>query len=252
MKILIVISCLVAVSVGQFKDPPPFLKLCNIQDPKRDICIKNSLQEFLIDLPKNPNYFDFIQFEPFTYEPYTFKYDYGDFLKGYFKLFDGKGYGLKNTKVLKLKSDFTDKDMKILALVHMPKLFATANLDTKFELGSLKYENTIPFNATFRDVTTRWTIKGKIEERDGEQFMKIVLFDVLPEAKELVFGTSDVFPNEQLNDLFIGFINQNWKIFYNVMIGETRKQWEPVFRNVTNKFFEQIPFRKLVLSNDSF
>ncbi|XP_070497053.1 uncharacterized protein [Chironomus tepperi] len=248
MKLLIVLSCLVAVSLGQYSDPPPFLKICNINDAKRDVCIKNSLQDFIIELPKNPNYFDFIQFEPFTYEPYTFRYDYGDFLKGYFKVFDSKSYGLKNLKVLKLKSDITEKDMKILALIKIPQIFSEANLDTKFELGSLKYENTIPFNVTLYDVTAKWTIKGKTEERDGEKFMKIELFDVLAEAKDMKFETSDVFPNQQFNDLFVGFINQNWKLFYDVMIGETRKQWEPVFRNVTNKFFEQIPFRKLVLT----
>jgi len=161
------------------------------------------MQEFLIDLPKNPNYFDFIQIEPFTYESYTFKYDYGDFMKGYLRFFDSKAYGLKNTKVLKLKSDFTDKDMKIVALVHMPKLFVAANLETIFQFSSLKYANTIPFNVTFRDVTARWTIKGKLEERNGEEFMKVLLFDVLPEAKEVVFGTADLFPNEQLSKYFI-------------------------------------------------
>lgn len=45
------------------------------------------------------------------------------------------------------------------------------------------------------------------------------------------------------------FFNQHWSLFYQEMIPETRKQWEPIFRNICNKFFSQIPFKRLLFKN---
>lgn len=51
-----------------------------------------------------------------------------------------------------------------------------------------------------------------------------------------------IFADKFANDFF----NEHWQVFYREMIPETRKQWEPLFRNIVNQFFSQIPFKYLL------
>lgn len=116
-----------------------------------------------------------------------------------------------------------------------------------------------------RDVTAKWNIKGKLEKVNGEDYMKVYQFNILPEAKDMKISVSGIFPDENLSELrlkifwtdfqlfFISdrvandFFNQSWRTLYKQMLPETRKQWEPILLNVVNKIFSQIPFRRLLI-----
>jgi Haemolymph juvenile hormone binding protein (JHBP) len=53
-----------------------------------------------------------------------------------------------------------------------------------------------------------------------------------------------------LTDKFANdFFNQNWRVLYKEMIPETKRQWEPILLEITNKLFGQIPFRRLLLKD---
>lgn len=53
---------------------------------------------------------------------------------------------------------------------------------------------------------------------------------------------TNIFTDKFANDFF----NQHWQVFYREMMPETRNQWQPIFREIVNKFFAQIPFRQLL------
>lgn len=52
------------------------------------------------------------------------------------------------------------------------------------------------------DVTTKWTIKGKLQNINDEDYMIINTFDVLPEARDMKISATGLFPDEQLSKLF--------------------------------------------------
>ncbi|KAL7039515.1 hypothetical protein ACKWTF_000007 [Chironomus riparius] len=225
------------------------LKVCNYQDPARDECIRDSIEHFLSALHQEPNSIDFPSIEPFVYDTVTFKYNNPGFVQGWFTVRDQKSYGISRAKVINLKSDFTDEEMELQAIVNFPKLFTIGNYKSNISLGVLKIESKGQFNVSTYDVTAKWTIKGKLEEKKGEKFMKIHQFDVLPEAKNMKISASGLFPDQELNKFANNFLNQHWQLFYQEMIPETRQQWEPIFRDISNKLFSQIPFKKLLLKN---
>lgn len=174
------------------------LKICTRDDPLRDECIKNSIEGFLSGLHKKSS-LDFIDVEPFASEPTTFEYNYVGFMKGWFKFEDQKNYGMSNVKILKVRSDFTDKEMQIEAIVNFPKLFTTGKYSTSVNLGNVQFEPKGNFNISMYDVTAKWTIKGKLEERNGEDYMNVYYFDVLPKAKNMKFAATGLFDNEDLS-----------------------------------------------------
>ncbi|XP_070504275.1 protein takeout-like [Chironomus tepperi] len=250
MKILIIISSfLVIISTKSIDKLPSSLKVCRYQDPVRDECIRDSIEYFLSSLHQKPDSIDFPSVEPFVYDTVTFKYNSPNFVQGWFTIQDQKNYGISRAKVINVKSDFTDEEMELQAIVNFPKLFTIGNYKSNISLGVFKIESKGQFNVSMYDVTAKWTIKGKLEQKEGEKYMNIYQFDVLPEAKNMKISASGLFPDQELNKFVNEFFNQHWKLFYQEMIPETRKQWEPLFRDICNKFFSQIPFKKLLLKN---
>lgn len=174
------------------------MQACSRSDPNRNECVRSSIENFLLGLEKNPTYYSDLQFEPLLYGPITFKYDYENFIKGWFRFEDCKCYGLQDAKVLKVKSYFTDKEIKIHALLKHPRLFATGNYAGSGELSPIKYANHGSFNVTILDVTAKWTVRGTIVNRNGEEFLNIDYFDINPDAKGMKFEVSGSNSNDAL------------------------------------------------------
>jgi hypothetical protein len=191
---------LISIYIPQFTASS--LKICSLIDPERDECIRSSMDNFLSALHQKPESIDFPTVEPFTYDTVTFKYNNPDFVQGWFTIRDQKSYGMSRAKVIKVKSDFTDEEMKLQAVVNFPKLFSTGNYRSNISLGVFKMESKGQFNVSMYDVTAKWTIKGKLEKKDGEDFMNVYQFDVLPEAKSMKISASGLFPEEKLSEFF--------------------------------------------------
>lgn len=49
------------------------------------------------------------------------------------------------------------------------------------------------------DVTNKWTIKGKLTKINGEEYMVINQFDVLPDVRDMKISATGLFPNEELS-----------------------------------------------------
>lgn len=176
------------------------LKICSLKDPQRDECIRDSIENFLSALHKKPEAIDFPSVEPFTYDTVTFRYNNPNFIQGWLSIRDQKNYGMSKAKVLKVKSDFTDDEMKLQAEVNFPKLFTTGKYKSNMSFGVLKFESKGEFNVSMYDVIAKWTIKGKLENRNGEDYMNVYEFDVLPEVKNVKYSASGLFPDEELSE----------------------------------------------------
>ena len=169
---------------------------CSRSDPNRNESVRSSIEKFFIGLEKNPTYYSDLRFEPLEYGPIAFGYDYENFLKGSMKFNNCKCYGLQDAKVLKTKTYFSDKEIKMHALLKHPKLYVTGEYEASGELQPIKYANSGTFNVTILDVTAKWTVKGTVENRNGEDFLNIDYFDINPDAKGMKFAATGTRPND--------------------------------------------------------
>lgn len=148
--------------------------------------------------------------DPFSYDAITFDFNNPNFLLGKFNLKKCKAFGLARGKVGNVKSDFVDGEMAIQADLFFPKLLATGRYRTNVTaFNSLAFESKGEFNITIREVNAKWNIKGKLEDRDGEAYMKVYLFDVVPTANDMQISVSGLFRDENLSKFrenFFGYL----------------------------------------------
>lgn len=91
--------------------------------------------------------------------------------------------------------------MKIQAELFIPKLFSTGNYKSNMTLNSLKLDSKGQYNLTMKDVKAKLRIKGKlVKEDDGELYMRVSRFDILPEPNDIHISVSGLFPDENLSE----------------------------------------------------
>lgn len=139
---------------------------------------------------------NFPALDPFTYDSVTFNYKRSDLFGGTFTVRDVKTYGMSRGKLLRLKSNITDDTMSITAEVQFPKLFSTGDYTADMALNAFKLESKGQYNVTMKDVVAKWNIKGKV---NGEGYMNIHKFDIVPDAKEMKLSVSGLFPDPALS-----------------------------------------------------
>ena len=240
------------------------MKLCRLDDPaKRDVCIKDSIQSLLPEIKNNPNFF--IPMDPFFHE------NFNGFLKntlidGKFAVKNVKTLGMTNALVKNVKSQFNGFGMKLELDLFFPKLSSTGLYKTNFLLSNVKILSKGQFNVTLFNVNNKWSLKGKLVNIDGEQFMEIYDTDIEMDVGDAKVEFSGVFENQILSkcwNIFIywkiileislsddylnSFINRYWKLIYKDLIAETKNQWSPLVLDVVNKFFSAYPFKKLMV-----
>lgn len=180
------------------------LNICKLNDPKRDECIKESIEAFLPTLRNKKDSLQLPSVDPFSYDSVSFSFKNSDLLVGGFNLQDVKTYGMSRGKVENVKSEFIDDEMTIRANLFFPKLFSTGNYKSNMTLSLFRLKSKGQYNITMKEVKAKWNIKGKLEkENDGETYMKIYKFDILPVANEMQISASGLFPDEQLSEILI-------------------------------------------------
>lgn len=89
-------------------------------------------------------------------------------------------------------------------------------------------------------------MSGVIETRAGEDYMIIKSFDMRPKIKNMKVYATGLFPDPDVNQFAVEFLNHNWEILFEQMYPYTRQVWEPVMVGAINKIFGRVPFRRLM------
>lgn len=98
------------------------------------------------------------------------------------------------------------------------------------------------------DITTRITLAGRTEVRNGETYMVLRKFDFVPVViGDMKVNVEGLFPDTGLTLLANELINQNWRVMFDVTMDEVRRVLEPFFLEPSNSFLTTVPFRKLFL-----
>lgn len=185
------------------------MKICRRNDPQRDECIKNSIQNFLPawQTSNKDSKFEFPSIDPFFYDAVTFKYKNSNILSGDFTLRNVNTYGMSRGQVKDVKSEFTDESMTLQAELLFPKIFTSGNYKSNMTFNLIRLQSKGQYNVSMIDVKAKWNIKGKLETINGEKFMKINSFDILPEANDMKVSVSGLFQDATLSEFMIKLLD---------------------------------------------
>ena len=158
------------------------------------------MQNFIPSLRKKSDNFDLPPLDPFIYDSITFNYTNSNFLAGTSTVKDVKTYGMTRGKVLRVKSDFKNDEMNVKAEMLFPKLYSTGFYTSNMTLSAFELKSKGQYNVTLKNVKVIWNVKGKLQNINGENYMKVYKFEVSPEAEEMRFSVSGLFADEALSE----------------------------------------------------
>lgn len=178
-------------------------------------------------------------------------------------------YGLARAQVRDVKSQFKGNSMELEIDMLFPRLFTEGSYKSEASMRSgLKFSSKGDYNISMTDVAAVWKMKGNLVKVNGEEYMKITNFDMVPTVGDMKIAASGIFPNPDMSkktckiiqynflvsflfdiadQIFLGFINQFWPMMYKQMLPVTRQLWETEMIKLLNNFFNIIPFRRLLL-----
>lgn len=122
---------------------------------------------------------------------------------GGFAIKNLKMLGMSKAQVKNVKSEFTDFGMDLELDLHFPKLFTTGFYKTNLFLAAIKLLSKGQFNVTMFNVNNKWTMKGKLINVAGKQFLDIYDTDIRMDIGDMDFSVSGVFENQALSKLEI-------------------------------------------------
>lgn len=159
------------------------------------------MQEFLPSLRHEIPNFDLPAMEPYAAEWFQFRFKNDYVMNGISNLTNVRTHGITRAKVRSIKSDFQNGQMKLEIGVFFNKLYSTGNYSSRFVLSSfLTFNSKGTYKISLKDVYSKWTIRGKLENVNGEDFMKVYQFDVDPEANDIKIYFSGLTPDENLSE----------------------------------------------------
>lgn len=173
------------------------LKICRLRDPHRDICIKSSIQNLLPELKNNPKYFT--PLEPLNYESINIQLK-NSLMTGAFGIKDIKAIGMSTAQIKNVKSQFNDFGMKLRLDLFFPKLSVTSAYNSNMFLAGIKILSEGKFDVKLSDVKSKWTMKGKLINKDGEQFMEIYETDIELDINDADVALTGVFESHILSE----------------------------------------------------
>lgn len=150
----------------------------------------------LPELAANPSFF--IPLEPMISEEIPVDLN-NAFMSGGFLLSNVKIYGASQAQIKNVKSSFNDFGMKLQLDLLLPKITATGAYKSDVLLAAIKILSKGKFDLAMLDVTSKWTMKGKLVNRSGDQFMEIFETDIVLDIRDVNINFTGLFENESLS-----------------------------------------------------
>ncbi|XP_037033894.1 uncharacterized protein LOC119072724 [Bradysia coprophila] len=222
---------------------------CQIDSPTRDECIKEAIQDMIPNLQKGMDYLNIPPIDPYTVNGTTFEYKRGD-IAATLNVKTVTFHGMSKAQIKDVRTKIDELGMSTEIDVFMPRIYAEGLYKATGKVNSFKINAKGTFNMTFKDTAITQKMKGVFETVDGERYLRIESYDIIPTIGDLKVQMTGIFPDPELNKLAVEFINQYWPFLYRDIIPETRKMWEPMLLEQINAFMLRLPFSKMLYYGD--
>lgn len=169
---------------------------CKFNNPKLDTCITETINTLLPSLRNKIANIDLPSLEPIVYKSIGFTYrDIGSF-----SVRDFKGYGISRAKVLNVKTEFNDDQILYKSEFFVPKILLTGNYKANVQFNNFKLAPKGQFNITLKSVSGRLRVNAETNKVNGDDFLNLLNFDIVPVVKEIKFSISGLFTDPSLSE----------------------------------------------------
>jgi Haemolymph juvenile hormone binding protein (JHBP) len=170
---------------------------CRFKNPKLDTCIKDTINTFLPSMRQKLPNIDLPSLEPIVYQSIGFTYK----SLGTFQVKNFKGFGISRAKVQNVLTEFKDDQVLYNSDFFVPKIHLTGNYKASVMINNFKMNPKGQFNITLKNVSGKLQVQAKTDNVDGDDFLKIYKFDILPAVSSMKFSISGLFSDANLSKL---------------------------------------------------
>lgn len=125
---------------------------------------------------------------------------------GTFSLKDFKGYGISRAKVMNVKTEFKGNEVLFNSDFIVPKILLTGVYKGNVQFSRYKIDSKGQFNITLKGVSGKLKVKGATKNVDGEDYLNLSTFDILPVVNEIKFSITGIFPDPSLSEKYMFYL----------------------------------------------
>ncbi|XP_002032522.2 protein takeout [Drosophila sechellia] len=103
-------------------------------------------------------------------------------------------------------------------------------------------------NVTLINTKIEHRLIGEPFEKDGVKYMRLKDYRVSFDPKRVYMNFENLFNDKTLSDGMNRFLNENWETVFNELKVGYAKSFGIIFRELSNKLFEKVPFDNIFLS----
>lgn len=123
-----------------------------------------------------------------------------------------KAFGASKFRIDRFKVDI--ENARIDAIVTVPKIEANGLYKINIGRTLLRVQGSGKIRNILPNLKIRFSLKGRIEQRDGEEYLKFESCDVIVKVTSIKIYMENLFANEPLlNEAANSLINQNTQLF---------------------------------------
>lgn len=137
--------------------------------------------------------------DPFNYESARFEYKQTARMQGSVNIKNSKFYGLSRAEVRGVKSNITEKTVDLEVDIFLPRVFSEGLYKSEAFFNDIRFASKGAFNLTMKNIVATWKVKGSMVNIDGEDYMKMNAFDMIPTVGEMKVSATGLLPDPQLS-----------------------------------------------------
>uniref|UniRef100_A0A1B0FV24 Putative hemolymph juvenile hormone binding protein n=1 Tax=Lutzomyia longipalpis TaxID=7200 RepID=A0A1B0FV24_LUTLO len=213
MKFLVIFAVVISLTIVQCQDVnevqlPIEATVCKREDPKRNDCFKNVIQKIIPALKDGVPKLNITSIDPLPLLHAKFLYRASSTLLASLTVVRGFAYGFSESQIRRVRSQITDDEWKFNVDVTIPRLHMDGEYMGQGKFNELNLGSQGYFNLTLNRVQTTWKIRAKAEERDGETYMRVFKFEMIPNVKSVRTFIENLVPDPTLNLVVLELINR--------------------------------------------
>jgi Haemolymph juvenile hormone binding protein (JHBP) len=175
------------------------MKVCARNSPERDECLKEAIEVFFHTFYAGIEALNVPSFDPYVTEDEHFEYNQST-IRGVLNIKQAKALGLSNTRVVGVRSRATDEKFNLEIDLMLPSLVLEGSYRGEGQVNAMQMSGKGFFNMSFTDVRATFKLTGELTTLNGEDFMKIVRFNLVPEGGKMKLYATGIFPDPQISE----------------------------------------------------
>lgn len=220
---------------------PPGMPTCVGRKADINECLKNALNELRPRLKQGIPELSIPQADPLVIDLYSIEV-VNDVGEGHLDIHHLITHGISESIVQNVNMVIDGAHVKLQLLTTSPNIQKAGTFQGELATEGMDLKPHGNFSGNITDLVLNIQLEGDLSVRDGHKYLTMTAIDVYGDIGDVTFEADNTVPNEKLNKIILDVINDHWRSLHKVILKETRDTWVPIALNISNSYFNAIPF----------